>query len=209
MAARSGVFGYAVGYLKGEMMAEPKILWDAEFNGKVKDYYLWSTFLLLCILIVTIPIALIYLIVGNWILTKYLENLHCTLTERTLEIKKGILNKRESTVPLEKITDLQMFQGPIMRYFGLHGFRVETAGQTSGSAGGSLVNIIGIIDTPGFRKAVLDQRDLLSNGAVQSPPVPQAIASSSDQGSEKLAEAVVDIRDTLRRIETKLESRNG
>ena len=61
------------------------------------------------------------------VMDRYLDRLSCTLTERTLEIRKGLLNRVESTVPLEKITDLQMFQGPIMRMLGLHGFRLETA----------------------------------------------------------------------------------
>jgi membrane protein YdbS with pleckstrin-like domain len=188
------------------MMSDPKVLWEAEFSEKVKGYYLWSTVLILVICIVTIPIAVLYIFIGNVILSKYLENLSCTLTERTLEIKKGILNKRESTVPLEKITDLQMFQGPIMRYCGLHGFRVETAGQSSGSAGGSLVNMIGIIDTPGFRKAVLDQRDRLHAGAAASSA---STSPEPTQSSDELIEAVTEIRDALHRIETKLESRNG
>ncbi len=188
-------------------MTEPKVLWEAEFNDKVKGYYLWSTVVILCVLIVTIPIAVLYLLIGNWILNKYLENLHCTLTERTLEIKKGILNKRESTVPLEKITDLQMFQGPIMRYFGVKGFRVETAGQSNSATGGSLVNIIGIVDTPGFRKAVLDQRDRLQGAAATSTPA--TAPASSEPADDRLIETVAEIRDALHRIETKLESSNG
>ncbi len=188
-------------------MSEPKILWDAEFNEKVKGYYLWTGIVMLCILIVTIPIAVIYFFVGDWILSKYLENLSCTLTDRTLEIKKGIWNKQESTVPLEKITDLQMFQGPIMRHFGLHGFRVETAGQSTSAGGGSLVNIIGIVDTPGFRKAVLDQRDHLQTGGAGAS-LPAVATTTPDPADDRLVEAVGEIRDALHRIEAKLESRD-
>jgi putative membrane protein len=190
-------------------MSEPKILWDAEFNEKIKPYYLWSSILIFTITVVLIPVAIVYAIIGNWFIQKYLDNLQCTLTDRTLELKKGILNKRESTVPLEKITDLQMFQGPIMRYFGLHGFKVETAGQTTGSAGGSLLNIIGIVDTPGFRKAVLDQRDLHNAGVGKSSaPIVQSNTPSAPS-DDRLIEAVSEIRDSLKRIEEKLESRDG
>ena len=186
-------------------MTEPKVLWDAEFDSKVKEYYLWSTTLILCITIVGIPFAILYLIIGNWLITKHLANFGCTLNDRTLEIKKGIPNKTESTIPLEKITDLQMFQGPIMRHFGLRGFKVETAGQSSGP-GGSLVNIIGIVDAVEFRKAVLDQRDMLAarTSGISQPatPSPQAHDQNTDAQTQ---EVLAEIRDVLVRIESKMD----
>jgi len=182
-------------------MSEPSVLWDAEFDPKIKSYYLWSTTIILCITIIGIPLAILYFILGNWLITKHIENLGCSLNERTLEIKKGILNKTESTIPLEKITDLQMFQGPIMRYFGLRGFKVETAGQSSGPAGGSLVNMIGIVDAVEFRKTVLDQRDLLASG---SPSVAVAAVASAPAATDGSAEILSEIRDVLVRIESKM-----
>lgn len=185
-------------------MSEPKTLWDAEFDPKIKTYYLFSTTMVLCITIVLIPVALIYLLIGNWMIQKHINNLGCTLSERTLEIKKGIFNKTESTIPLEKITDLQMFQGPLMRHFGLRGFKVETAGQSSGP-GGSLVNMIGIVDAVDFRKAVLDQRDALSKGEQTSAPAGSTSQSSpAISQSNETAEIMHEIRDLLVKIESKL-----
>ncbi len=177
-------------------MSEPKIIWQAEFDPKIKPYSMWASVLILTLTIIGIPIAILALIFGNWYITKYLENLGCTLTERTLDIRKGILNKTESTIPLEKITDLQMFQGPIMRHFGLHGFKVETAGQSSPT--GSLVNIIGIVDAVAFRKAVLDQRDALAGGTAAPP------AAASAPAGDQVTHILGDIRDTLARIEAKM-----
>lgn len=185
-------------------MNEPAILHDADFDPNVKKYWLLSPVIFLTCFIVTIPLAIIWYIVASFFIEKYLKNLSCVLTERTLDIKKGILNKTESTIPLEKITDLQLFQGPIMRYFGLHGFKVETAGQSSGP-GGSLVNIVGIVDTKGFRKAVLSQRDRLHDreGFSSSRTVPAPIQEVS-QGSEQV-ELIREMRDMLARIETHLK----
>ncbi len=188
-------------------MTEPAIIWEATFDDRIKPYTMWSTLLICTVTVVLIPVGILYLIIGNWFITRHLANLGCTLTERTLEIKKGILNKTESTIPLEKITDLQMFQGPIMRHFGLHGFKVETAGQSSTT--GSLVNMIGIVDAVKFRKAVLDQRDRLASGSKNAQsaaqPTPSHEASLSDAG---VAEILTDIRDTLGRIEAKLGDSN-
>lgn len=184
-------------------MSDHKVLREAEFDPKVKKYMLLSPVIVFTILIVTIPLAILWYIIAGFFVDRVVANWSCTLTERTLDIKKGILNKTESTIPLEKITDLQMFQGPIMRYFGLHGFKVETAGQ-SGGAGGALVNMVGIVDTIGFRKAVLAQRDRLHDretgaGPRVAPPGP------GPEGSQEQVELIREIRDSLVRIETHLK----
>lgn len=182
-------------------MSEPAILLDAEFNPRVKSYWTWQPVLFLTLFIVTIPIAILYAIIARFFIGRYLANLHCSLTERTLDIKKGIWNKTESTIPLEKITDLQLFQGPIMRYFEIHGFKVETAGQSPGAGGGALVNLVGIVDTKGFRKAVLDQRDRLSTGAGSASTTATAQAPADVMGDPQTGQLLTEIRDSLQRIE--------
>ena len=181
-------------------MSEPAILLDAEFDPRVKSYWVWAPVLLLTVLIVTIPIAILYAIIASIFTGRYLANIHCTLTERTLDIKKGIWNKTESTIPLEKITDLQLFQGPVMRHFGIHGFKVETAGQTS-QPGGALVNLVGIVDTEGFRKAVLDQRDQMHSGGSSVSAVPMTQTPAAAMGDPQAAQLLTEIRDSLQRIE--------
>ena len=186
-------------------MSEPAVLREASFDPKVKKYWVWSPVLLFTCFIVTIPIAIIYFVIASFFIDRYLANLSCILTERTLDIKKGILNKTESTIPLEKITDLQLFQGPIMRFFGLHGFKVETAGQSAGP-GGSLVNIVGIVETKDFRKAVLAQRDRLHDreGVSSSrSSLPEPISAPASSGEQ--IELIREMRDMLARIETHLK----
>lgn len=189
-------------------MSEPRVLWDADFDPKLKSYLLWSTTVVLSLTIIGIPFAILYFVIGSWIIGKHIENLGCSLSERTLDIKKGILNKTESTIPLEKITDLQMFQGPIMRHFGIHGFKVETAGQSSGP-GGSLVNMMGIVDAIEFRKAVLEQRDRLNSGDQGSrgsnSSAGGGASESAIRSDAQTGEILAEIRDVLVRIESKLD----
>jgi putative membrane protein len=184
-------------------MSEPTVLLEADFDPKVKSYWIWQPMLAMILAIVTIPLAILYAIIARSFIDRYLANMRCALTERTLDIKKGIWNKTESTIPLDKITDLQLFQGPVMRYFGLHGFKVETAGQSS-PTGGSLVNIVGIVDTKAFRSAVLEQRDRMNAGAA-AMPVAQAPALGA--GDLQPTELLTEIRDSLQRIEQSLRSK--
>lgn len=182
--------------------AEPRVLLRGEFNPKVKSYWLLQPTVAFACSIVLIPLIPVYLIIANMFVSRWLAAMECRLTERSLIIKKGVFNRVESTIPLEKITDLQMYQGPIMRYLGLKGFKVETAGQSAGP-GAALVNVVGLVDTDGFRDAVLERRDELADGpatkrgAAADRGVPSA-------GGDALLAVVAEIRDSLRRIEERL-----
>ncbi|MEL6795342.1 MAG: PH domain-containing protein [Planctomycetota bacterium] len=180
-------------------MHDTSTLRTATFSQGVKPYFMLRAIGTCIISIIGIPLLPIVFILGYWLIQKYLDNLSCVLTDRTLELKRGILNKTESTIPLEKITDLQMFQGPVMRYFGVHGFKVETAGQTVGV--GSLMSVIGIENAPEFRQGVLAQRDALHDG----PSSPKTVASPTQQTSPS---EIAEIRDAILRIEKLLESKS-
>tara|TARA_Y100001933_G_scaffold252298_1_gene291039 strand:+ start:128 stop:700 length:573 start_codon:yes stop_codon:yes gene_type:complete len=190
-------------------MSKHAVLLEGKIDRRVKLYWLWATPIVFACTIVLIPLIPIYLLIAWFLVDKYIDNIECTLTERTLIIKKGILNKVESTVPLEKITDLQMFQGPVMRFFGLKGFRVETAGQSSGP-GGHLVNMIGIVDTDNFREAVLSQRDELSEGRASRRDASGATSGGSrSPETGELVGLAREIRDSLARIEAAFDRTGG
>ena len=173
-------------------MSEPRILEEAEFTKKVCTYWLLSGGLVMTICVITIPLLPLWFIFGMMITGKYLEHISCTLTDKTLIVRKGMFNRIEKTIPLEKITDLGLKQGPIMRAMNLHALTVETAGSSGGTSGsGALVTLVGIEDTPAFRNNVLKQRDALATGTPTAP-------SPTRDGNPDVLE---DIRDTLHRIE--------
>lgn len=126
--------------------------------------------------------------------------MECVLTDKSLKVKKGIFTKIEKTIPLEKITDMGMIQGPLMRHFGLHQLTVETAGQ---SEYGALVSLIGIVDAKAFREAVLRQREAVSATTPHTPA--ETVAQDAPDTNALLSE----IRDSLRRIEGTLEKRSN
>ncbi|MCC5821822.1 MAG: PH domain-containing protein [Phycisphaerales bacterium] len=182
-------------------MPDHRVLREAAFDPAVKKYFIIGSLLICVVTLIGIVLIPVVLIVGFKIIQVYLDRLSCVLTEHTLELKKGIVNRVESTVPLGKITDLHMYQGPLMRKFGLWGLRIETAGQTVGAGG--LLRVVGIVDTPGFRKAVLDQRDRLENRSSGR----RSSASTGPDGAEtEIDEAavLVEIRDAILRIERRL-----
>jgi hypothetical protein len=62
--------------------------------------------------------------------------------------------------------------------------------------------MIGLVDTDGFRDAVLEQRDYLQDA---KPSRSQDSTPASPAASDELTAIARDIRDALARIETKLD----
>jgi len=159
-------------------MSDAPILLDAEFDPRVKPYWTWMPVLGFTLGIVTIPIAILYAVVAGFFIDRYLANLRCALTGRTLDIKKGIWNKTESTIPLEKITDLQLFQGPVMRYFGLHGFKVETAERDRMDGG---VSTVPVAQTAALGSGDRQTTELLTEIRDSLQRIEQSITSRPDR----------------------------
>ena len=180
-------------------MTEERVIWDAEFNPHVTTYWLLNGALILTATIIGIPLVPVWFIFGWTVTGQYLKSHRCTLTNRSVKVARGVFTKREQTIPLDRITDVGLVQGPIMRIFDIEALTIETAGQ---STPGSLLQLAGIKDGRKFRDAVLKQRDLVvgseEDRKLQAPgPLPLA---PSDNHTALLE----DIRDTLRRIEHKL-----
>ena len=178
-------------------MADEKdvdIIWDAEFAPEVKTYWLLSGALALLVTIIGIPLIPLWFIFGRAITGRYLNRMRCTLTNKNVQVEKGVLVRVEKTVPLDKITDLGLVQGPVMRFYGLHALSLETAGQSSA---GSLIKLAGIKNVDAFRKAVLEQRDALV-ASLNESAAPQLLSSSMPGNDHAL---LTEIRDSLHRIE--------
>jgi putative membrane protein len=182
-------------------MSDPRVLREARFNPKVKSYWLLNGSLVFFFTIVGIPLLPIWWIIGQWVTARYLERMTCTLTERSLKVSLGILVRREMTVPLDKITDVGLVEGPIMRRLDLQALRIETAGQ---STAGAAIQLVGIENGREFRDEVLRQRDIVADsGKVAGPDAP---ASTDGEMASEMVPLLVEIRDSLRRIEGRLPS---
>ena len=177
-------------------MSEEQLIRKAEFNPQVCTYWLLSGAIVFVFSIVGIPLLVLWFPLGLVFTKRYLDRMECVLTNKALKVKKGMLVRIEKTIPLEKITDMGMVQGPIMRAFDLHTLTVETAGQ---SGVGALVSLTGIVDAKSFREAVLNQREEIAGSAAK--PAPEALAADASGSSSVL----IEIRDSLHRIESLLE----
>ena len=177
-------------------MRSETVLLNARFDPKLKLYWLLQVAWILAVTCVGIPLLPLWLLgLGQALCTKRYDHLKARLTTRSLHISQGYLFKVEKHIPLDKIQDLSLREGPILRKLGLAALTIETAGNSQ--QGMPDASLAGLVDAVAFRDAVLDQRDALTEGRSQaSPPSEPAPAADSALFTE--------IRDILLRIEDKL-----
>jgi len=177
-------------------MQNVSVLARASFDAKLKTYIILNGTIALIGSIVGIVFLPLWALMGPWYARKTIAHLDCVLTERALIVKKGFLIRRERTIPLDKIQDLALKEGPLLRRLGLSTLRIETAGQNNASGGEA--DLTGLVDVYGFRDRVLEQRDRLVEGAGREASGDKTLGGTSTQ------DLLTAIRDSLARIETHL-----
>lgn len=184
-------------------MSEDTVIRSASFDPRVKTYWLLSGALIFVITIIGIPLLLLWFPLGFYFTGRYLDRMECVLTKKALKVKKGVLVRVEKTIPLEKITDMALIQGPLMRAFDIERLTVETAGQ---SGAGALVSLTGVVRAQDFRETVLAQRDKMAEKLEADADG----AGRSEPGSDGQTVAVLEeLRDSVQRIERLLEARGS
>ena len=183
-------------------MARDTILITPEFDSRLPWYWTLGGVVPLLFTVVLIPIIPIYLAIAIPLNRARYQKLECELTERSLNIRRGVLTRVEKNIPLDKIQDVAMKEGPILRWLGLAALSVETAGQST--PGGADASLVGVVDARAFRDAVLVQRDVIVGGPASSASSAPA-ASGIGGGDESV---LVEIRDSLQRIERLLAERS-
>ena len=171
-------------------MDEQRMLASAQFDSRLIIYWwIMANFVLLCT-VIGIFAMVVWIPFGYFVHKKQYENLGMDLTDRSLNVRQGWLFKKQQNIPLDKITDMAVIEGPILSALGLCHLAIETAG---GSGGGGSASLTGVVDALGFRDLVLRQRDGITHRGVEATSI--SIQPSSTET------VLVEIRDILRRIE--------
>ncbi|MFV0596609.1 PH domain-containing protein [Shewanella sp.] len=170
---------------------------EADFEANLGMYWLLSGAAYFTLSIIGIPLLLLWFPIGLWGTRRYIRNMSARLTSKKLIVRRGILTRTENTVPLDKITDIALIQGPIMRLMGLHKLTVETAGQ---SGSGALISLVGIVDAPSFRAQILEQKERLSDAL----PSAETLVTTDDSA---LLTQLVEMTASIKRIEALLASK--
>ena len=162
---------------------------SVEFDPKVKVYWWLGAMLVQASTVIGLFVVPFWLILGLAVHQKQFEGLSCSLTDRSLNIRTGWLFKKQQNIPLDKLTDVSIHEGPILNAFGVVRMHFETAGSAP-------FILTGVKGGPEFRDLVLKQRDSLS-----SQPAMNVQNSQSD-------DVLVEIRDLLKDMLETMSNKN-
>lgn len=103
-------------------------------QSKVARYFLFGQALLIFFAGVWffgigIVLAIVYMLtLGPWLSRKQAEALRYWLDGRTLRVDQGVFFLKRKAIPLDRVTNVVLTQGPLMRWCGIWGLQIQTAG---------------------------------------------------------------------------------
>jgi len=126
----------------------------------------------------------------------FFGTLEYSISQEAVLLRKGVFWKRRTTVPYAKITNIDITQGPVERYYGLSKLHIQTAGASAANNTTAELMMYGIADPEALKDEIMAR--VLKPA---SEPVTPIAATGSDPNllSVILAE--------LRAIRQNIESR--
>lgn len=131
----------------------------------------------------------------NWI-PKFHSSIHYVLEEDKIVVSKGVWWKTQSFVQYNRITNVNVYQGPISRHFGLGKLSVQTAGFSGASSSGhktAEAEILGIKNFDEIRDTIMSSAKGLKPTAIET----EAEFEASKDINLQILEELRQIRKTL------------
>jgi membrane protein YdbS with pleckstrin-like domain len=69
-----------------------------------------------------------YALIAPWLTVQQAAALQYRLEGTTLRVDSGVYFLKRKAIPLDRVTDVVLVQGPLMRYLGLWAINIQTAG---------------------------------------------------------------------------------
>nr|WP_136251289.1 PH domain-containing protein [Ningiella ruwaisensis] len=181
--------------------ANDQVLKVAQFDPKVKTYWVVISCVIGLASLAGIPFIPVIVVLAWLFSSRLLKAMHAELQTRKLVVKRGVFIRVEKSIPLDKITDVAMVQGPLMRSLGIYRLSFETAGQ---SGQGALVSLLGIVNAADFREAILAQKERLSESKKTHDSNKETYRETVNNLEQ--ANSIKAIAQSLHRIEALLET---
>ncbi len=135
---------------------------------QVRWYFYWTSILLLALIGVFVfgfgaLAAPVYAFTfGPWLSRRQAEVLEYRLHETHLFVHQGVFFIKRKSIPLDRITDIVLSQGPLLRFFGLWRLDIQTAGSGQQRAEAYLY---GLVNPEEAKETILKARDAISIGS--------------------------------------------
>jgi membrane protein YdbS with pleckstrin-like domain len=145
---------------------------------------------------IVFPVSIIFLFSLYWI-PRFYSSIRYVLEEDEIVVTQGVWWKMKSVVPYNRVTNVNVYQGPISRHYGIGRLAVQTAGFSGADNSGhrtAEADFIGIRDFEETKDAVMNLVKGMKPVAVEAEV-------------ETLGQADNEVLEELRRIRKAVESR--
>ena len=131
--------------------------------------------------LITLAVVLLLiacLIFGLVWVVLYYKSVVYHLNETEMTWKRGVWFRKTGIVPYNRITNVDIVQGPIMRIFGISNLKIQTAGY-SGSNGSAEISLEGIEKPEPLRALIMD----FVRGGAPSPAATDVAVKTTAPGA--------------------------
>jgi len=112
----------------------------------------WAVFA--AVIFFALPVLAIALIITWWV-NLYYPTISYRLDSREMVWKRGVWFRKTGVVPYNRITNVDIDQGPVSRKLGIASIKVQTAGYSSPSARTSEIRIDGMTNFDEIRDVIM------------------------------------------------------
>lgn len=146
---------------------------------------------------------------GIWAILYY-GTVSYLLTATEMSWARGVLWKQTGIVPYNRITNVDIIQGPLMRLFGISNLRIQTAGYSANQL--AEIKLQGIRDPEPLRATIMDfvrtghPVAAVTGAEMSAGSAPDSSAPSARQVTDAaILQELRDIGIVLKRIEEKMQ----
>lgn len=152
------------------------IVAEARFEPRLRIYVYARSMIGLTLSVIGLPLVPFWAVIGwFWWSRRYVATLRCVVTPRRLAIAQGVILRQDVLVPLDRLQDVSLIQGPLLEALGLQTLKFETGAQTDfvdpyrgfvrGAFGLAGLKLVGAIDAARLKDHVLEMRARLVESA--------------------------------------------
>jgi membrane protein YdbS with pleckstrin-like domain len=147
---------------EGSDNMDPKECFEMD-RGSVARYFYWFTILgILAVGVwifgIGLGLAILYAVTfGPWLSRAQAAALRYWLDGFTLRIDCGVFFLKRKSIPLDRVTDVVLNQGPLLRFFNIWRLDIQTAG--TGAQGTAEGHLYGIVNPESVRDRLIAARD--------------------------------------------------
>ena len=141
----------------------------------------------------TIPTAIILIpsvVLALYWIPKYYTTMVYQFTNTEIEWRRGVWFKKTGVVPYNRVTNVDVEQGPLSRRLGIASLKVQTAGYSapSGAGGASEMRIVGVEQFEELHNIII---------AYVRGKKPVAVETYEEDTTSRMLEELIKIRELL------------